>query len=131
MNALGGKKFASTMAFTSYDHFLDLLETHVVLGDSIDQKILPSEEEGVGFRKWRPAYQYTATTETVQTPLLGATLSNTPPTVKVLFDTAPLVATLNRFDVPLRQYVTSTCAIIGGAFTVLKVLAEILRALRP
>eukprot|EP00750_Incisomonas_marina_P033417 INCI9867.1.p1 GENE.INCI9867.1~~INCI9867.1.p1 ORF type:complete len:781 (-),score=165.44 INCI9867.1:330-2672(-) len=50
MNALGGKKFASTMAFTSYDHFLDLLETHVVLGDSIDQKILPSEEEGVGFR---------------------------------------------------------------------------------
>jgi len=45
MNALGGTKHSSNLAFTSYTHFVELLETHVIAngGEMVDdqKKVFP------------------------------------------------------------------------------------------
>ncbi len=53
-----------------------------------------------------------------------------PPTTKLLFDTSPLVATVERRDKRFYRFATTTCAIVGGVFTVLKVIANVVEACR-
>jgi hypothetical protein len=86
--------------------------------------VLPLLSPSFHVQTWRPGYQYTVNTELVHAPLLGSASANVPPTVKLMFETSPLVATVELRSKAFYKFITSTAAVVGGVFTVLKLLAD-------
>ena len=64
------------------------------------------------------AYEYTAHSHTF--------LSDDIPSVKVSFDLSPMQILVKETGKPLYHFLTTTCAIIGGVFTVAGILDSLL-----
>lgn len=102
---LFGQSFVSDHPQSTHEHYLQVVLT------TVQPKRRPSTQS-------YDAYEYTVHSHTF--------LSDDIPSARVTFDLSPIQILVKDADKPLYHFITTTCAIVGGVFTVAGILDAIL-----
>jgi thiol-disulfide isomerase/thioredoxin len=111
ISALGGKEFVSEGTKMTHHHYTKVVKTRFRLLDKIPKGL-----------KGHELFQYTSTSHQYEDTTHA-------PSVKVSFDFSPMTLYFKETGTPVYKFLTSVCAIIGGAVTVFSMLNSLLQSL--
>ena len=108
-----GQLFLSQAAGHAYVHYLKV----------VTMEIMHNVYSGAARDHRTIAYKYTVHTNKFSAETGGA---GTRPSIDFRYDLSPISIVVSEDPMPMYQFLTSTCAIIGGVFTVIGLLENII-----
>jgi hypothetical protein len=108
-----GQLFLSQAAGHAYVHYLKV----------VTMEIMHNVYSGAARDHRTIAYKYTVHTNKFSAETGGA---GTRPSIDFRYDLSPISIVVSEDPMPMYQFLTSTCAIVGGVFTVIGLLENII-----